>query len=132
MMAPSDLYRIPPAPSRRTAEDLARWANREYGATSLAWAVPAVGAAESPRLGLWQRLASYLRTPVRASVPAQSMALRTGLAAVHFGGDLPDATSAATHGDLSDHPCDILATSALILPVQPNQPCSDEACVCEH
>ncbi len=132
MMTPSDLYRVPRAASSRLGEDLARWAQLEHGASSLAWAVPADHAATDSRPGLWRRLAWFVRRPTEVTVPVRSASLGPSFAALTFEDDLLGPSSPEHAADRADGPCGLLSTSPLILTVQPNRPQADECCPCEQ
>ncbi len=131
MIGPSDLYRVPLCLSSSQPEELLRYAHLEHEGADLAW----VAGTSAPRMqrgtGIRQWLASHLRLPRPAVDSARSAPLRAGLAAVHFEDADLDRRAEGVHAEL-DHPCDLLANSALILTVQPTQPRSDEACKCEH
>ncbi len=132
MIPPSDLYRVPPYIAPSVSEELLRYARTEHASTNLAWALSAMPARTPWGNGVRAWLASRLRLPRSAASGAPSASLRPGLAAVHFDEEgLNGRAREHPHADL-DHPCEVLATSALILTVQPNQPVSDEACTCEH
>ncbi len=126
MMGPSDLYRVPRCASPSQTEATLRYARLEHDAESLAWAVPAASSV-APRFGIRAWFASLLRLP-RASV-AQPVPLRSGLAAVHFGGE---ASLQAPIQAETDHPCATVATSALLVTVQSRETCADDVCTCEH
>jgi hypothetical protein len=131
VIGPSDLYRVPLCTSPSQSEELLRYAHLEHEAADLAW-VASTPAARTPReTGIRRWLASHLRLSRPPAGVTNPVPLRAGLAAVHF----DDAGLGRGADDVAaelDHPCDLLAGSALILTLQPNQPQHDEACTCEH
>lgn len=131
MIGPSDLYRVPLCISPSQSEELLRYAHLEHEAADLAWVTSASVLRTQRGSGIRQWLASHLRFS-RPAIEAGSPApLGTGLTAVHFDDSGPSRGAEEVQAEL-DHPCDLLASSALILTAQPNQPQSDEPCTCEH
>ena len=131
MMGPSDLYRVPVIRKPTQREELLRYARLEYAASDLSWATPASRPSGPHQTGVRAWLSARLGT-LRARVSsAQPAALRPGLAAVRFGGEASARIPARSTHTEAEHPCDVLATSALILTHPPDQPESDETCTCE-
>ena len=128
MIGPSDLYRVPLRVSPSQPEELLRYARLEHDTATITWTSRSNGV-RMPRLGAVRSwLSSHFGI---ARAPAQEPSLHAGLAAVHFTGDRSREVPAGREALEADHPCEVLATSALILAVHPNQPCED-ACAREQ
>lgn len=132
MIGPSDLYRVPLCTSPSQPEELLRYARLEHDAANLEWAVPAVPARRPRIAGVREWLTSAFRLARPMATGASAASPGPGLAAVHFGGEIPRGPVGEHPLAETDHPCALLANSALILPVQPHHPSPDETCACEH
>lgn len=128
MIGPSDLYRVPLCVSPSQPEELLRYARLEHDTTTITWTSRANGSQPSRLAAVRGWLSSRLGS---ARAPAPEPSLHAGLAAVHFGGHPSKEAPAGREAFEADHSCEVLATSAVILAVHPNQP-SDEACTREH
>ena len=132
MIGPSDLYRVPLSVQSTQREDLRRYARLELQSMDLAWSAPSSRPTDVRGTGIRGWLSSHFGV-LRTRAPSASTGnLHPGLAAVHFGGDALVRTPEPKATTPMDHPCDVLATSALILTVQPKQPGSEDVCVCDH
>ncbi|HYM39727.1 MAG TPA: hypothetical protein VEY12_06240 [Thermoplasmata archaeon] len=131
MRGPSDLYRVPACLSPSQTEDALRYARLEHAADSLAWTLPAEVEPASRTGGIRQWLTSVLGRTRAAATPAHPTPLRAGVAAVHFGGEASEHAPAHPV-ETADHPCDVLASAAVILTAQPSRSQADDACTCEH
>lgn len=132
MIGPSDLYRVPLCVTATQREDLLRYARLEHRATDLSWSMPT----SRPSTARWTGIRLWLSSrfgALRTSAPAaQPAALRSGLAAVHFGGETSERVREPRLDLETPRASGVLVASSLILTTQPSPSDRDEPCTCEQ